>query len=183
MSEEYIISKKADMIEIADAIRNKIGSNDSIALNNMKSLIEGIETDGGANEILSLFGGSKYKIGSVVTGSDNKVLKFPCIENLTSVDDVKLVVAIHSNYVEGISLAIPESLSTGSLLYIGISVNGISGEFYISSDSTYEAHTYNANNNFTINNDYNYMILNTEQSHTFKAGTIYYLIIYNETQE
>ena len=183
MSEEYIISKKQDIVNIADAIRNKIGSSDSIALNSMKLLIEGIETSGGADEILSLFGGSKYKIGSIESVSNSTYLEFPCIENLTSVDDVKLVVAIHSNYVEGVSLAIPEVIGGCSLAYIGISVNGLSGEFYIATDLTYNTNAYNKNNDFIINNDRNYMRLNTLQTYTFKNGTFYYLIIYNETQE
>lgn len=178
---EYVLAKKDDLVSMADAIRSKTGSTENIALNAFASLVSAIETSGGADEILSLFGGSKYKIGSVTAYNDTW-LNFPAIENLTSVDDVKLVVAIHSNYVEGISLAIPESIDSYTLLYVGISVNGLSGEFYIT-DSDIKASAYNTNNIFSTNYTANVMRLNTPQPVVFKDGTFYYLIIYNETQE
>lgn len=44
MSEEYVITKKENLVTIADAIRGKTGSSDNIIMNNMPKEVSSIKT-------------------------------------------------------------------------------------------------------------------------------------------
>lgn len=174
---QYVIANKSDLVAVANAIREKTGGGSPLSLSEFVSAITGIETSGGADEILSLFGASKYKIG-LLTVDSYYFIKFPIIDSLSSVDDIKLVVAIRSDYVEGVSLTIPEQSNNYTTLYIGFSLNGLQTETYIRSDDSCAC--CNGWSDFHIYT--NYMMLNTPQSTIFDKN-YYYLILYNETQE
>lgn len=126
---------------------------------------------------MSLFGADKYKIG-LLTAASASIIAFPIIDGLSSVDDIKLVVAIRSDYVEGVSLTIPEQTGVYTTLYIGFSLNGLQTETYIRSDDSRTC--CNGWSDFYIYTTY--MKLNTSQSCVFDKN-YYYLILYNETRE
>lgn len=48
---DYVLEKKSDITAIANAIRNKLNSADTMTVKDMPNLIEGIKTDGGTTVV------------------------------------------------------------------------------------------------------------------------------------
>lgn len=124
---EYVLSKKSDLVSIADAVRTKLGSSENVALSALASLVSNIETGGGTDEILSMFGANTCEIVENTKGVsdyDNVRLSTNLANN--SVDDVKLVISIDNNYLAGISPTGPSSTGGGpALMYICLQVNNL----------------------------------------------------------
>lgn len=200
MSEEYIISKKADIVGIANAIRSKNGNSDGIALDNMASLIEGIKTNGMDENILSLFGATDYEIVENVTGTsyDDKYLWFKLTNKITDCNDIKFVFCVYNEYLTGISLAIPEATASDNYMlhFSSAFLNGICPSMitYIKT-STNTIHTNSGNTNGG-NSGFSYRIFNNENNTigitNLISGVLYNLytaqpytalIIYNKSGE
>ena len=93
-------------------------------------MITDIETGGGVDEILSLFGANRYKIVS----NSKQFEDYNCISSLkldkiTSKDDIKLLISIDNNYLADISPTgiVQEGGRAYAILFLNI--NGLTRTF------------------------------------------------------
>lgn len=138
MSNEYVIANKSDLTNIADAIREKNGGGSPLSLSEFVSAITGIETSGGADEILSLFGASKYVIVTSTIDITSTQYNICTIkeDNVNVADNVKLFVGVDNQYLAGVSTTVP-SVTTGYgnvLAWVSFSINGLE-RTYITTDT------------------------------------------------
>lgn len=182
MSNDYIISSKEDIVNIADAIRSKLGSSDNIAFNNMKSLIENIETNGGMDEILSFFGATNYEI---VNAKYYSTTLF-AFEN-SAIDNIENIMAcfiFENNLLSGVSVAIPESDSEclKTLTYI----KNINSKYLFISDSnnvTSVSTPITSSEPLFEFNSNNQLCLNTYSSKTIDLYLNYTALLLYSTEE
>lgn len=136
---EYVLAKKDDLVSVADAIREKTGGGGSpLGLSDLSSLITDIETGGGADEILSLFGATNYEI-KTTTKSGEYYNSLVLTNSLNSVDDIKLIFGVSETYKTGISLTLPSCSTGGGNVdcFILLNMNGLFRVWVVTNTNNY----------------------------------------------
>lgn len=171
---EYVISKKSDLTEIANAIINTTGSVNSMTLNSIPSIIE--NECGNCDDLLVFFGANSYEVSQVAC-ENNLILEFNC--SAPSVEDIKAIFCYESNLISGISLAIPEYSTSylSGFIYIG---SPVSISRWIKSDNTFLSDSFYL---YSVDNSVSHYKVEQRHGVPFDSSKYYSVLVFYNTAE
>lgn len=99
-------------------------------------MITDIETGGGVDEILSLFGANRYKVVNnfPVNGSYSYIYS-GALDGIKSTDNIKLLISVNNNYLAGVSPTIPTIDGGYADAFVSLNLNGLT-KVFVATNST-----------------------------------------------